>query len=118
MTLILLTIPNYSFASQNNKQVQKTCMVLKSKYSIATLDLWRSGNASDKELIKELDNNIMIIQNEIKKNKGSFKNNLIKLEKSQNYLKKSINDENIQNVINALSDSINSFNKIKKHCLG
>jgi hypothetical protein len=120
VALILLISPGHAFAKTNAedaKQIKKTCSFLKSKYSVSVFDSWRNGNSSDNDLIKEIDKNIINVNQQIIKNKLSMKTNLKNLSKSQEIIKIGINEKNLDKVTAGLSLNLLTLKKINMVCL-
>jgi hypothetical protein len=120
VALILLISTNTAFAktnAENEKQIKKTCLFLKSNYSVSVFDSWRNGKESDENLIKEIDKNIINVNKQIIKNKLSMKTNLKNLSKSQEIIKIGINEKNLDKVATGLSLNLLTLKKINVVCL-
>ena len=122
LTLILcLSQTQGAVATTKNKNLKtkeniKACSIFKTKYSVSVLESWSSGQASDEQLLKEINLNINNLLKSNKKTTKSLKLSINKILESENIAKKAIENENLDDLLTSLSLRISAVQQTQKLC--
>jgi hypothetical protein len=122
LTLVLcLSQTQNAVATTKDKNLKtkeniKACSNFKSKYSVSVLESWSSGQASDEQLLKEINLNINNLSKYNKKTTKSLKLSINKILESENIAKKAIKDENLEDFLTSLSLKIGFLQQTQKIC--
>lgn len=98
------------------KENMKACSNFKSNYSVSVLESWSSGQASDEQLLKEINLNIKNLSKYNKKTTKSLKLSINKILESENIAKKAIENENLEDFLTSLSLKISFLQQTQKIC--
>ena len=118
--ILLLLIPvsstNAATKSLNTKNNKNSCKFIKTNYKTNVMLNWSNGNASDQDVLKEIDLNIKMLtarqkstSNKIKANVGSW----IFAEKNT---KTAIFDKNVEAITAAMDLKIKAVTEFDKLC--
>lgn len=99
-----------------NKENVKACSNFKSKYSVSILESWSKGESSDKQLLEEIELNINNLLKYNKKTTKNLKLSISKIINSENILKKSIEDQDLDNILSSFSLKIDAIKQTQKIC--
>ena len=122
LTLVLcLSQTQNAVATTKDKNLKtkeniKACSNFKSNYSVSVLESWSSGQASDEQLLKEINLNIKNLSKYNKKTTKSLKLSINKILESENIAKKAIENENLEDFLTSLSLKISFLQQTQKIC--
>ena len=122
LTLVLcLSQTQSAMATTKNKNLKtkeniKACSIFKTEYSVSVLESWSNGQASDEQLLKEINLNINNLLKFNKKTTKSLKLSINKVLESENIAKKAIENENLDDLLISLSLRISAVQQTQKLC--
>ena len=118
--LIALLIPNASAhaatKSLNTKGNKASCKTIKLNYKSEVISNWANGLASDQEVLKEIDLNILMLTAKQKPTSGKIKTTIASWIKTEKNTKLAITDKNLEAITVAMNLKISSVTNFDKLC--
>jgi hypothetical protein len=119
ITLALL-IPAYSAQattkSLNTKNNKNSCKFIKTKYQSEVMFNWASGIASDEDMLKEINKNILMLSKREKLTNGSIKTIVKSWITAEQNTQIALQSKNVEAVIKAMDLKVSSVTKFDKLC--
>jgi hypothetical protein len=118
MAILISSNTSISAASTkiNNKNNKDSCTQIMSKYKSSVMSEWSKGLASDDDLIKETNNNILVLSSRANKSSGQIKNSIRSWVKAEKQIKDNIVNEDIPAILIAFNLKVSSLEKFIKSC--
>jgi len=119
ITLALL-IPAYSAQattkSLNTKNNKNSCKFIKTNYKTNVMLNWSNGNASDQDVLKEIDLNIKMLTTRQKSTSNKIKANVGSWIFAEKNTKTAIFDKNVEAITAAMDLKIKAVTEFDKLC--
>jgi hypothetical protein len=119
ITLALL-IPAYSAQattkSLNTKNNKNSCKFIKTKYQSEVMFNWANGIASDEDMLKEINKNILMLSKREKLTNGSIKTIVKSWITAEQNTQIALQSKNVEAVIKAMDLKVSSVTKFDKLC--
>jgi len=119
LLLVLLIPTTHSQAatkSLKTKGNQASCKNIKTKYVSTVMSKWSNGLASDKDVLKEIDLNIKMLNERQKPTTGKIKSVVGEWIKAEKDTKNALVDKNIDGLIAAMNVKIRLITEFQKLC--
>jgi hypothetical protein len=120
--LISLFIPISSVEaatkSLNTKGNKTSCKSIKTNYKSAVMSKWSNGLASDQDVLKEIDSNIVMLIAKQKSTSGKIKTNIASWITAEKNTKIALTDKNVEAITAAMNLKISSISNFDKLCKG
>jgi hypothetical protein len=118
--LIALLIPNASAhaatKSLNTKGNKASCKTIKLNYKSEVISNWANGLASDQDVLKEIDLNILMLTAKQKPTSGKIKTTIASWIKTEKNTRLAITDKNLEAITVAMNLKISSVTNFDKLC--
>jgi len=118
--LIALLIPNASAhaatKSLNTKGNKASCNTIKLNYKSEVISNWANGLASDQDVLKEIDLNILMLTAKQKPTSGKIKTTIASWIKAEKNTRLAITDKNLEAITVAMNLKISSVTNFDKLC--
>jgi uncharacterized protein YidB (DUF937 family) len=118
--LLILLIPvssaQASTKSINTKNNKNSCKFIKTKYQSETMFNWASGSASDNDMLKEINENILMLSKREKLTSGSIKTVVRSWIVAEQNTKIALQGKDVEAVIKAMDLKVSSVTKFDKLC--
>ena len=120
--LIVLLIPSASAQaatkSLNTKANKVSCKNIKTKYESDVMSKWSNGLASDQDVLKEIDLNIVMLTAKQKSTTGKIKTTISSWIAAEKNTKIALTDKNVEGITAAMNLKISSITNFDKLCKG
>ena len=124
ITIIIITlallIPAYSAQattkSLNTKNNKDSCKFIKTKYKADVMLNWSNGDATDQDVLKEIDSNIIMLTTRQKSTSGKIKTNVGSWILAEKNTKTAIFDKNVEAITAAMDLKIKAVTEFDKLC--
>lgn len=115
--MLLSVSPSYGATkSINNKANKGACSYIKTNYKAYVLDQWNKNNATDDELIKEINYDIAVLSNKYKTSNGSIKTQIRSMILIEKQLKASLVNKNTELFANGISNKVAALSVFDSLC--
>jgi len=118
--LIALLIPNASAQaatkSLNTKGNKSSCKNIKANYKSEVISNWANGLASDQDVLKEIDLNILMLTVKQKPTSGKIKTTIASWIKAEKNTRLAIIDKDLEAITVAMNLKISSVTNFDKLC--
>jgi len=104
--------------SLNTKGNKNSCKSIKTNYESAVMSKWSNGLASDKDILKEIDSNIVMLTAKQKSTSGKIKTNIASWITAEKNTKIALTDKNVEAITSAMNLKISSISNFDKLCKG
>lgn len=118
--ILLLLIPvsstNAATKSLNTKNNKNSCKFIKTNYKTNVMLNWSNGNASDQDVLKEIDLNIKMLTTRQKSTSNKIKANVGSWIFAEKNTKTAIFDKNVEAITAAMDLKIKAVTEFDKLC--
>ena len=118
--LIVLLIPSASAQaatkSLNTKANKVSCKNIKTKYESDVMSKWSNGLASDQDVLKEIDLNIVMLTAKQKSTTGKIKTTIASWITAEKNTKSALINKNVKSITDAMNLKISSITNFDKLC--
>lgn len=121
-TVVLLTLlipmssTQASTKSINTKNNKNSCKFIKTKYQSEAMYNWANGNASNEDMLKEINQNITMLSKREKLTSGSIKTALKSWIIAEKNTQIALQNRDIEEVVKAMDLKVSSVTKFDKLC--
>jgi hypothetical protein len=122
ITAVLLTLlipvssAQASTKSINTKNNKNSCKFIKIKYQSQVMFNWANGSASDKDMLKEINQNIAMLSKREKLTSGSIKTAVKSWIIAEQNTQIALQSKDIEAVVKAMDLKVSSVTKFDKLC--
>jgi hypothetical protein len=122
ITTILLTllIPVSSAQATtkflNTKNNKNSCKIIKTNYKSEVMLDWAVGKANDNDMLKEIDENIIMLSKRVKLTSGSINTAVKSWIKAEKNTKTALQTKSVESVVQAMDLKFSSVTKFDQLC--
>lgn len=102
--------------SLNTKNNKNSCKFIKTEYKSETMFNWINNNATDSEVLKEINQNITMLSKREKLTNGTIKNAVKGWITAEQNTKTALQDKNLDKAIQAMELKLSSVTTFDKLC--
>ena len=118
--LLILLIPvssaQASTKSINTKNNKNSCKFIKTKYQSEAMFNWANGSVSDEYMLKEINENILMLSKREKLTSGSIKTTVRSWITAEQNTQIALQSKSVEAVVKAMDLKISSVTKFDKLC--
>ena len=102
-----------SISTKNNKN---SCKFIKTKYQSEAMINWATGKATDDDMLKEIDENIIMLSKRVKLTSGSINTAVKSWITAEKNTKTALQIKNVNSVVKAMDLKFSSVTKFDQLC--
>ena len=122
ITTILLTLlipvssAQATTKSLNTKNNKNSCKIIKTNYKSEVMLDWAVGKANDNDMLKEIDENIIMLSKRVKLTSGSINTAVKSWIKAEKNTKTALQTKSVESVVQAMDLKFSSVTKFDQLC--
>lgn len=114
--LIPVSSAQASTKSINTKNNKNSCKFIKTKYQSEVMLNWAVGKANDDDMLKEIDQNIIMLSKRVKLTTGSINNTVKSWITAEKNTKTALQTRDVDSVMQAMDLKFSSVSKFDQLC--
>lgn len=118
LSILLISVApaQATIKSLNTKNNKNSCKFIKTNYKSEVMLNWAVGKANDNDMLKEIDENIIMLSKKVKLTNGSINTTVKSWITAEKNTKTALQTRNVESVVQAMDLKFSSVSKFDQLC--